>query len=244
VGKNFLLIAVTKQDNAGLVGGTDLARRRSGHTLVELAVAIAIVGILALMGWWAVQEEVDRYRMMKAARLLQSDLQELRALAIATNRETRIRFVASDAALDEMDVQVGEWLLQAGNRSQSSTEWDTLPIDDGDGSDNSLGERSLSVGGANEAPHISLAPWPTLVGPGTDNADAIVFSPRGWIANPATDFSSGYVALRLVNKGSLARGGSEEATVRLSRGGLARLEVSDATALPANAVGAEEATTQ
>ncbi|MFN7147807.1 MAG: Tfp pilus assembly protein FimT/FimU, partial [Myxococcota bacterium] len=95
--------------------GTDLANWRSGHTLVELAVAIAVVGVLAAMGWWSVQDEVDRFRMMKAARLLQSDLQALRALAIASNRETRIVFTAADAALDPNADQVGAWLLQAGN---------------------------------------------------------------------------------------------------------------------------------
>jgi hypothetical protein len=174
--------------------------------------------------------------------LLQSDLQALRALAIATNRETRVVFTAADAALDPSDAQVGEWLLQAGDRSQGSGEWDTLPIDDG--SDASEGERSLSEGGNDEAPHISLAPWPALAGPGIGNADAIVFSPRGWVANPATDFADGYVALRIVNKAALLAGGTSEAVIRLSRGGLARLEVSERTALPSNSVGAGEATTR
>lgn len=206
---------------------------------MEIAVALAIVSVLAAMGWWAVGEEVDRYRMMKSARLLHSDLQELRALAIATNRETRILFVAADAAMDPADAQVGEWLLQAGDRSQGSSEWDTLPIDDG--SDSSHGERSLSVDGADEAPGISLAPWPMLAGPGLVNADAIVFSPRGWVANPVTDFVDGYVALEIVNKRAATSGGPGSVTIRLSRGGLARLEMSERSALPANAVGAAEA---
>jgi type II secretory pathway pseudopilin PulG len=206
-------------------------------------VAIAIVGILAGMGWYAIQDEVDRYRMMKAARLLQSDIQSLRTLAITTNRETRILFIGADAALDPADVQVGEWLLQAGDRSSNSVEWDTLPIDEGS-PDNSQGERSLSVGGADECPHISLAPWPTLAGPGVGNADALVFSPRGWIENPAGDFTSGYVALRIVDKRALSRGETWDATIRVSRGGLARLEVSDATTLPSTLVGTGEATTR
>jgi prepilin-type N-terminal cleavage/methylation domain-containing protein len=220
----------------------DLATWRSGHTLLELTVAIAIVGIVAGIGWTAIQNEVDRFRMMKAARLLQSDLQSLRALAITTNRETRIHFIAADAALSVDEDQVGEWTLQAGNRSTNSTVWDTLPIDD-DNADGSQGERSLSVGGLDETPHVSLAPWPALVGPGTDNADAIVFSPRGWVSNPATDFADGYVALRIVDKRGQARGEAGEAVVRLSRGGLSRLEVSDATSLPATSVGTGEATT-
>ncbi len=242
MGKHFSSLRVTKGDNGRDVRGMDLATSRSGHTLVELAVALAIVGILTAMGWFAVSDEVDRFRMMKAARMLQSDVQELRALAIATNRETRLLFTAADAALDPSDVQVGEWLLQVGNRSQGSVEWDTLPIDDG--SDGSLGERSLSDGGANEAPDISLAPWPALEGPAMGNEDSIVFSPRGWVSNPVTDFPDGYVAVRIVNKAALARGATEEATLRISRGGLARLEVSESSALPDNAVGAAEASTR
>lgn len=206
--------------------------------------AIAVVGILASMGWWAVQDEVDRFRMMKAARLLQSDLQALRALAIASNRETRIVFTAADAALDPNAPQVGEWLLQAGNTNQGSTRWDTLPIDEDGGDDASEGTRSLSDDGADEAPHISLAPWPALAGPGLGNADAIVFSPRGWVVNPASDFADGYVALRIVSKRSALRGRAEDAVIRVSRGGLTRLEVSDTTALPATEVGAAEASTR
>ncbi|MDP2306848.1 MAG: GspH/FimT family pseudopilin [Pseudomonadota bacterium] len=233
---------VTSRDRAPDHVGSLLAGSRSGHTLVELAVAIAIVGILAGMGWSAIQPEVDRFRMLKAARMLHSDLQSLRAMAIATNRETRIVFTVADDALDPADVQVGEWLLQAGDRSNASVEWDTLPIDDG--TSGSEGERSLSPGGADETPHVSLARWPTLVGPGTDNADAIVFSPRGWVANPAKDFADGYVALRIVNKRALGRGAVEEVTLRVSRGGLTRLEVGASTTLPATDVGTGEASSQ
>ncbi len=229
------------RDQAEELRGMDLASCRAGHTLVELAVALSILGILAGMGWSSMQGEVDRFRMMQATRLLHSDLQSLRALAISSSRETRLFFLAADAALDPADVQVGEWLLQAGNRSTGSNEWDTLPIDLNGEANNSMGERSLDPDGANEAPHISLAPWPALDGPGTGNADAIVFSPRGWVTNPVSDFTDGFVALRIVDKRALGRGETIEATVRISRGGLARIEVGASSTLPANAVGAGEA---
>ncbi len=243
MGRSFPLWSVTQRDEAGDPRGSVLARNESGHSLVELVVAIAIVGILAGIGWTNIQPEVDRFRMMKAARLLHADLQSLRALAIATNRETRVHFLLADSALDPADVQLGEWLLQVGNRSSNSSEWDTLPVDMNGEGDNSAGERSLSPGGADEVPHISLAPWPTLAGPGTDNADSIVFSPRGWVANPATDFSSGYVDLRIVNKRALGEGRTEEVTLSVSRGGLTRLEVGASSMLPATSVGVGEVTT-
>lgn len=201
--------------------------------------AIAIVGVLAGMGWSTIQPEVDRFRMLKAARMLHADLQSLRATAIATNRETRIVFTDADDALDPAADQAGAWLLQAGDRSTASVVWDTLPIDGGE--DSSEGERTLAPGGNDEAPHVSLARWPALAGPGTDNADAIVFSPRGWITNPPADFADGYLALRIVNKRALGRGATEEVTLRVSRGGLTRLEVGASTTLPATAVGSGEA---
>jgi len=243
MGRSFPLRTVTQRDVARDPCGSLLAYFRAGHTLVELAVAIAIVGILAGIGWTRIQPQVDRYRMMKAARLLHADLQSLRALAIATNRETRLHFLLADTALDPDDVQLGEWLLQVGNRSTGSTEWDTLPVDMNGEGDSSEGERSLSPGGADETPRISLAPWPTLAGPGTDNADSIVFSPRGWVTNPATDFSSGYVDLRIVNKRALGEGHTEEVTLSVSRGGLTRLEVGASSMLPATSVGVGEVTT-
>lgn len=218
--------------------------RAPGSTLVELAVAIAIIGILAAVGWGTLRNQVAQFHLMQAARLLHSDLQNLRTLAITTNRETRVVFTVADQALDPADIQSGEWLLQVGNRSTSSTEWDTLPIDlNGEGVSD-LGERSLAEGGYNECDEISLAPWPTLVGPGTTNADSLVFSPRGWITNPPADFPDGYVVLDFVNKRALARGVDQRARVRISRGGLARIETSENNRLPENPVGAAEASTQ
>lgn len=206
--------------------------------------ALAVIAVLAAIGWYSGRDQIDRYRMMKAARTLHADLVSLRTLAVSTNREARILFVASDEALDPADVQSGEWLLQVGNRSSGSSEWDTLPIDlPGDPPDSSEGERSLAPGGSDELPGTSLAPWPTLVGPGSGNADAIVFSPRGWVANPPSDFADGYILLQIVNKRALWRGVDERVDIRLARTGIAHLETGPATAWTENVVGAEEAST-
>ena len=244
MGKNFPLRITTTRRGADRRDGSVLACQTGGHTLVELAVAIAIVGILAGIGWTSLQPLLDRYRMMKTARMLHADIQNLRNIAIATNRETRLKLVEADSALDPGEPQVGAWLLQAGNRSSGSSEWDTLPIDDDEGSDDSEGVRDIGVDGGEAALHISLAVWTVLAGPGADNADCVVFTPRGWVHNPPGDFADGYLALTLVNKGSTGRGGDEHATIRISRGGLARIEASEAMTLPANAVGTAEASGQ
>lgn len=180
---------------------------------------------------------------MKSARTLHADLVTLRSLAVATNRETRLLVTASDAALDPAEPQVGEWLLQAGNRSTRSSEWDTLPIDLGADADASDGERSLSPGGFDAARGISLAVGAPLAGPTGDNENALVFSPRGWVTNPGGDFVDGYISFELVDKEALAHGQDQRVHVRVSRAGLSRIETGPTTALAAHPVGTAEATT-
>lgn len=247
MGNLFLVAPPLAPTNAPHSGGTILAapsfaRLRSGHTLLEIAIALAIVGVLAAMGMSAFREQVARYRLFQTARQLHSDLLYLKAEAIASNREMRLLLVEADVAMAPGDDQAGAWYLQAGNRGTASSEWDTLPIDE-DGTDDSRGVRDLGPTGNHRAGGISLAQWSPLAGPGStgDNANAIVFSPRGFVANPPTDFVDGYIALELVNKYSLAAGGDEHVTIRLSRGGFARMEAGASSTLPANPVGTAEA---
>jgi prepilin-type N-terminal cleavage/methylation domain-containing protein len=234
----------------GVSPGTKFAgsgrRQGAGHTLVEVAVALAIVAVLAAIGLSSARDEINRYHLMKAARRLHADVLYLKSEAITSNREMRLKLVAYDEAMDASGPQEGEWLLQAGNRASMSTSWDTLPVDVDGVPDESDGVRDLGVDGTEEATSISLAPWPALAGPGStgESADAIVFSPRGMVANPPTDFVNGYVTLTLVNKAAAQRGGEEEVRVRISRGGLARLETGASSTLPENDVGTGEATTR
>lgn len=221
------------------------ARGLAGHTLVELAIAMAIIAILAAIGVSSLQAEIARYHLIQAARLLHTDLNLLKAEAIASNREMRLKFVAADEEMDPGAGQEGAWLLQAGNRSAGSTTWDTLPLDDGDDVTDAAGTHDLSEEGRQSTNHVSLAPWPALAGPppGGSNADAVVYSPRGFLVNPAADFTDGYLVFTLVNKYALARGIDERVTVRVSRGGMARIEAGPSSTLPTNPVGTAEAST-
>lgn len=177
-----------------------------------------MVAVLTGIGWGTLQDRVTTYRMFSVARMLQSDLATLRALALDTNRETRLHFVEADVALDSADAQHGAWDLQVGNRASGSTQWDTLPIDEGGVVDVSAGERSVEEGGSDEAKWVSLASWGSL------KEDAIVFSPRGWLVNPATDYVDGAVNLRVVNKRALLSGVDEHVALHVLRTGLVRLQ--------------------
>lgn len=223
--------------------GCVVHRHRRGATLPELMMLIAIVAILASLGLYSARDSIAHYRMIRTARLLQTDIQLLRALAVNTNRQTRLKLVSADVALDPTEYQQGEWLLQLGNRPERSTEWDTLPVNKGTQVVDEEGERSLAVGGAQETPWISLAAWTPLTGPGLDCADAIVFSPRGWLDNPPLDFTNGYIELTVVNKRAMLSGGTERVSLKVTRGGLARMELGEKNTLPNTLVGAPEAST-
>lgn len=214
----------------------------AGHTLVELVFAVAIVGIVGAIGVGILRDQLVTWRLMRTGRLLQNDLHHLRALSVSTNRQARLLFEAADATLDPDGDSVGRWELQLGNRASGSTVWDTLPPDDGETVDNGQGERDIGPDGLNSAPGVSLVPWPTLEGPGAGNADAIVFSPRGWVENPASDFVNGFITVDLVNKRGLDDGRDERVRVQISRGGVARLEHGESTRVADGAVGAPEAT--
>ena len=211
--------------------GAFFATKRNAHTLVELAVALAIISVAAGLGWGVLDERIATQRMLGVARMIAGDLTTVRTIAVDHNREARILFVEADLDLDPGDWQHGAWRLQVGNKSSGSDEWDTLPADENGVIDESEGIRSLEHGGENEAKGISLADWGEL------ENDAIVFSPRGWLSNRSADFVDGYISLQVVNKRTEGGTASQRATLRISRTGMVRTEVSEASMLPDNAVG-------
>ncbi|MBN1336342.1 MAG: prepilin-type N-terminal cleavage/methylation domain-containing protein [Deltaproteobacteria bacterium] len=199
---------------------------RRALTLLELLLVLAILGTLAAIGWGSLRAQVPRYRLVEAGSLLAENVQTLRVSAITSSRETRLVLDEADPDPGDASSWGGSWWMQAGNRSAGSTAWEFLPIDADDGTDDDQGEGRVDIGrdGNHRMPGVGLARWAPLKGPGTENGDAIVFTPRGWVANPAADFDAqGYITLQLVNK--RAEGDLEDAVlVRIARSGYVRME--------------------
>ena len=206
-------------------------KRKAGFTVLELAVILALVGLLAGLTHGSVKKLLPRYRMIQVAKDLRNDIHALRFTAIEQNREVRVHLVASDADWSQAGPDtVGEWWLQVGNKNLRSNEWDTLPVDmEADGSDDQMarGRVEISWQGEDQISGVSLKPWGQLSGPGSRNVDSIVFSPRGYVINPASDFDSdGYITLTLVNKRASAYGLEDSVDIRIARSGMVRMESS------------------
>lgn len=196
---------------------------RHGVSLIEMAIVLAIVGILAALGGSMLTDMLPTWRTRRAAHEFQAALNQCRQLAISQGVEYRVRMAEADADLDGSGPSVGRYFIERGNFGANSTVWDILPWDP-DGTDATTGEGTidLSEGALNALRGVSIAPWNTIAGV---DGDDLVFSPRGWLVNPVSDFNAlGYVEITFVNKRARSAGAVDEWTVMVSRGGLVRAE--------------------
>ena len=167
--------------------------------------------------------------MVSTAKSFRSDIRMLQSLALQTGRQTRMRLVAAQGSCDDPDSWGGGWILEVGDRSVNSSAWDILPPDalaDGTDDDQSQGIVDFGPDGAQAARGICMQPWNSIEGPGVDNEDALVFSPRGSLANPVTDFPDGYIRLTFSNQYAARTGITDEMTVMVSAAGWSGLQSS------------------
>ncbi|HNH48411.1 MAG TPA: GspH/FimT family pseudopilin [Myxococcota bacterium] len=207
-------------------------RTHSGFSLVEMAVVVAIFGILAAISSTMLSTFIPTWRTRQAAYQFAADLNHMRMAAIKDNVQYRVTVTAWDQDLaNPSSDSVGAWLLQAGNSASSSTAWDTLPVDINGNTSDGAGTVVISRNGSNELP------WVSVVEP---DIKTVVFSPRGWVDNATADFStstSGYLVFTFSNKKIAVDGGTEEWYVMVSRGGVVRVTQSKNDWMPTGNIG-------
>lgn len=206
---------------------------RGGFSLVELAITVAIFGILAVISVALMDNYIPAWRTRGAAMRFAADLNNMRMSAIKDNIQYRLEVTDWDSALTDVNVDsVGAWQLEAGNKAANSTAWDTLPVELNDQTGTADGIVVISKGGKNELPWVSLQEPTTKT---------VTFSPRGWCDNPNTDFTEdgGYMVFTFVNKRVAIDNGVENWVVKVSRGGIVRVEASQAPWTTDNSVGTE-----
>jgi prepilin-type N-terminal cleavage/methylation domain-containing protein len=199
--------------------------RRRGFTLIELVVVLALIVVISAIGFTSLQSHLPRYRLVRAVKAFKSDLMYLRNLSISSSRETRLRLVSTGGDCEnDRDAWGGSWALEIGDRSSASRSWEALPVDaEVDGSDDDQSEGSVDLGPSGDLSSrgTCLSSWTDIGGPGANSADSIVFSPRGRLANPGTDFvdQGGWIAVTFINQSAARDGVDDQVDVMVNRVG-------------------------
>ena len=195
-------------------------QHRRGFTLIELMIVVAIFSVLATLGFGLTSETLPRYRARRGADQFASNVHTCRMVAIQSGYECRILMSDYDDKPSTLTAaNAGEYFVQIGNQSIASDEFETLPT--------SLmeveGTFDISEDSTHYLRHVSIMDWGTINGTSGAGSNSIVFSPRGFVANPATDFSDGYITISFVNKVAYADGTNDIYEVNIARSGMTRI---------------------
>lgn len=207
-----------------------LKRHQHGFTLVELAIVVAVIGIISALAGWQVQSMVPKFRSKAAAVEFAKYVDYCRNLAIRTNRECKITLLAWDSAPSSIaSTNYGSYSISLGNASMNSTTWDILPVDtytDSSDDDQTMGTIDIGQSGQQKQNKVSIRyTQGDIGGPRTGLTESLVFAPRGYLQNPSTDFSAtGYIEVEFVNKQALSEGVNDVFVVMVSRMGMTRID--------------------
>lgn len=191
--------------------GMILANRKGvpgGFTLLELLVVVTIMAVVVSISASDLSQLMGRFRLNSAARELASVVELCRFRAISANVEFALVLVESDADAADGNSRAnrGRYEVHRANPSTSPVTWSVTNDGIYDFAE-----------GPNERTGVSIEEWQALQGsPSHSLPDAVVFSPRGYLLNAASDFTGGVIRVVLRNKASQF---IEQRVVRIDRGG-------------------------
>ena len=174
--------------------------RRHGFSLLELAITVGIVMIVATLAVPSLSRYIGRYRLNTATHRLAEHIMLCRSMAISSNREYAIQFLEVDGDLEGNDWRdnIGSYRFMRGDRPRGSTSWEAVSLDVADAE----GRIDLREG-PGDVTGISLEDWTALIGPAQSSLpDALVFGAHGFSTNAPGDFDDLYVRVVLRNKAS------------------------------------------
>lgn len=212
-------------------------RGRRGVTLVEIAIVVAIIGVLAAIGASMLNELIPSWRARRAALDFEAAAAQARAMSVADNVQYRIYLAETDSDPTTGTLNYGEYWVQRGDEPKQTTAWDTLPVDmSGTDTLQEEGHVNIQKDQEDSLPGVSIETPDSALAGADSWSDSLVFNPRGQLDNPASDFtcdsnndgqSDGYVCVKFVNKKAAAAGKTESWTVLISRAGMTRVQHND-----------------